>query len=116
MFFACSEEQKDDAASIAAKEYYDALLAGKYDAFIRGTYLPDTIPSSYREQLETNAKMFMAIQKEEHNGINEVKVINCTHDTARHTADVFLVLCFGDSLNEEVVVPMIEHKGRWLMR
>ena len=32
------------------------------------------------------------------------------------TSDVFLVLCLGDSLNEEIVVPMVHHKGRWLMR
>jgi len=26
------------------------------------------------------------------------------------------MLCFGDSTNEEIVVPMIERDGRWYMR
>jgi len=26
------------------------------------------------------------------------------------------VLCFGDSINEEIAVPMVEREGRWKMR
>ena len=50
--------------------------------------------------------------------------MNCVNDTIHiektdksvHAAEAFLVFCFGDSLNEEVVVPMVFHKNRWLMR
>ncbi len=125
MFLACSEEHKNDmAAAKAAKEYYDSLLAGNSEFFVRGMYLADTIPDGYREELEANARMFVARQNEEHHGIHEVRIMNCVNDTLKvagkqhsvHTANAFLVFCFGDSLNEEVVVPMVEHKGRWLMR
>jgi hypothetical protein len=27
-----------------------------------------------------------------------------------------LMLCYGDSTTEEVVVPMIERDGRWMMK
>jgi hypothetical protein len=30
--------------------------------------------------------------------------------------NVFLVLCFGDSVNEEIVVPMVERNGNWRMK
>lgn len=126
MFLACSsEEHKNDiAAAKAAKEYYDSLLAGNSAFFVRGMYLSDTIPDGYREELEANAKMFVARQNEEHHGIREIRILNCVNDTIHvgktgqriHAANAFLVFCFGDSLNEEVVVPMVEHKGRWLMR
>lgn len=125
MFFGCSEEHKNDiAAAKAAKEYYDSLLAGNNKFFVRGMYLADTIPDGYREELEANAKMFVERVKEEHHGIREVRIMNCVNDTIKvpgtqntvHAANAFLVFCFGDSLNEEVVVPMVEHKGRWLMR
>lgn len=126
MFLACSsEEHKNDiAAAKAAKEYYDSLLAGNNAFFVRGMYLPDTIPDSYREELEANAKMFVARMNEEHHGIRDIRIMNCVNDTIRtgkshelvHAANAFLVFCFGDSLNEEVVVPMLKHKGRWLMR
>lgn len=124
MLASCSEEQNTDAAAHAAKVYYDSLVAGNNSYFVRGMYLPDTIPAGYREQLEANANMFMARMTQEHGGVKDVSIMNCVNDTvvsadgriSVHTANAFLVLRFGDSLNEEIVVPMIEHKGRWLMR
>lgn len=124
-FFSCSKERKpDDAAARAAKEYYDSLFARNYAYFVRGMYLPDTIPSGYREQLEANASMFVGRMNEEHHGVSDVRIMRFVNDTVAspgcksvaRTSNVFLVLCLGDSLNEEVVVPMIHHKGRWLMR
>lgn len=123
-FVSCSKEQDADVAARVAKEYYDSLLAGNAAYFVRGMYLPDTIPDSYREQLEANARMFVARQDEEHHGIRDIRILNCVNDTilsadkrgSIHAANAFLILCFGDSLNEEIVVRMIEHKGRWLMK
>lgn len=124
-FFSCSKERKpDDAAARAAKEYYDSLFAKNYAYFVRGMYLPDTIPSGYREQLEANASMFVRRMNEEHHGVNDVRIMRFVNDTVAspgcksvvRTSDVYLVLCLGDSLNEEIVVPMVHHKGRWLMR
>lgn len=122
--FSCSEDKEDDGAVRAAKEYYDSLVAGNSSCFVRGMYLPDTVPDGYRGQLEDNAKMFMARMNDEHHGVQEVRAVSCANDTLTfdggktivRTANAFLVLYFGDSLNEEIVVPMIEHKGRWLMR
>ena len=124
-FFSCSDEKTvDNAAAIAAKEYYDSLLAGNHAYFGGGMYLPDTIPDNYREQLEANASMFVERMGKEHHGINEIRVMRCVNDTIPsadgrshvRTAEAFLVFSLGDSLNEEVVVPMIQHGGRWLMR
>ena len=124
-FFSCSEEQKpDDAAARAAKEYYDSLFAKNYAYFVRGMYLPDTVPAGYREQLEANASMFVGRMSEEHHGVNDVRIMRFVNDTVAspdkksyvRTSEVFLVFSLGDSLNEEVVIPMIHHNGRWLMR
>lgn len=123
-FASCGNAKQDDQALLMAEGYYDSLVAGNYDFFMRGTYLPDTIPTSYREQLETNLKMFMARQEAEHKGIKAIAALRCTHDTLKgkdgtgdiHTANAFLELTFGDSLKEEIVVPMIESNKVWLMR
>ncbi|MGN1376513.1 MAG: hypothetical protein ACI4V5_08155 [Prevotella sp.] len=122
--FSCSETPRNDMALRTAKEYYDSLFAGHASYFVKGTYLPDSIPAGYMEQLIANAKMFKARQDEEHLGVTEVRMVNCVTDTVPVpngnekvvTANAFLMLCYGDSLKEEIVVPMIEHKGRWLMR
>jgi hypothetical protein len=108
--------QPADIAAKAAKDYYDKLIGGKYEEFVHGMNMPYAIPDSYREQLVTNAKMFIGQQKEEHRGLREVRIVNAVADTTKHSANVFLVFCYGDSTNNEVVVPMVERKGVWYMR
>ena len=113
---ACSQVNPADKAALAAKQYYDYLLEGKYEAFIEGHYMPDSIPQSYRQGLVTNAKMFVGQQQREHRGIKETRVVNAEADTALHTANVFLVFTYGDTTSEEVNIPMIESKGIWYLR
>ena len=116
LWSACSREHPEKIAAQAAKECYDLLLAGKYDELIARKANTDSIPASYREQLVANMKMFADQMQQEHHGMKEVRIVNCTADTARHSANVFLVICFGDSTIEETVVPMVENQGRWLMK
>ena len=116
LWSACSREHPEKIAAQAAKECYDLLLDGKYDEFIARKANTDSITASYREQLVANMKMFADQMQQEHHGMKEVRIVNCTADTARHSANVFLVICFGDSTIEETVVPMVENQGRWLMK
>ena len=76
----------------------------------------DSLPEAYREQLLAGYKQFMAQQNSQHNGINDIRVINAMRDTILNYTNVFLMLCFGDSTNEQVSVPMIEHNGSWRMK
>ena len=114
---ACSSApDAGEVAAKAAKQYYSYLIEGNYDTFVDGYYRQDSIPGSYREQLITNVKMYIGQQKEERRGIKEVRVVNAKADTANHAANVFLVFVYGDSTNEEIVVPMVESKGVWYLR
>lgn len=103
-------------AAEAAKAYYDSLMAGGYGSFVDGVYRSDSIPSSYRDQLVVNAKMYVYELKEEHNGVNDIRIVRSSADSVRKVTNVFLMLCFGDSVNEEIVVPMVEKDGKWLMK
>ena len=117
-FFACTETKHDEGevAGRAAKIYYDYLLQGKYDAYVDGFYRPDSIPASYRSQLIDNAKMFIALQKEEHGGIKSVSVARVTVDTVAKAANIFLTVSYGDKEKEQILVPMVKQKGVWMMR
>lgn len=117
-FCACGSKGPDasEVAGRAAMIYYGYLLEGKYDAYVDGFYRPDSIPGSYRDQLVTNARMFAAQQHDMRGGIAGVSFLRATADTAHHVARAFLLLSYGDSTKEEIVVPMVEHKGVWMMR
>ena len=117
MMAACGGATKEELASLAAKGYYDHLIHGEYEQFYEGMdqrALSDE--PAYRSQMLDNLRQFMARQEREHRGVLEVRVSNATTDTVQQFTNVFLVLCFGDSTNEEVVVPMVERNGAWRMK
>lgn len=111
-----SDKNSSEKVANAAKQYYDRLLEGKYDAFVDGSMGNKDIPDDYRQQLIVNARQFLEEMKEKRNGLTSVRAAGASIDEAAGTADAFLVLCFGDSTTEEVVVPMIQQESAWLMR
>lgn len=114
---ACGSATKEELASIAAKGYYDHLIHGEYEQFYEGMDQREfTSEADYRSQMLDNLRQFMARQEKEHHGILEVRVSNAATDTVQQFTNVFLVLCFGDSTNEEIVVPMVERNGSWRMK
>lgn len=117
MIVACtSSPDEGEVAARAAKEYYGYLLQGNVASFVDGHYCPDSIPDTYREQLITNTKMYVSQQNEEHRGIKDIRIVDTKTDMQKHAANVFLVLSFGDSTSEEIVVPMVESGGVWYLR
>ena len=123
---ACGGASREELASLAAKGYYTHLIHGEYEQFFEGMdqrTLPGdstaqvlSADSAYRSQMLDNLRQFMARQEKEHHGILEVRVSNAATDTVQQFTNVFLVLCFGDSTNEEIVVPMVERNGSWRMK
>ena len=114
---ACGSPSKEELASLAAKGYYEHLIHGEYEQFYEGMDQREfTSQADYRSQMLDNLRQFMARQEQEHRGILEVRVSNAVTDTTQQLTNVFLVLCFGDSTNEEVVVPMVERQGAWRMK
>ena len=114
---ACGNATKEELAALAAKGYYDHLIHGEYEQFyeVMDQRALSEEPA-YRSQMLDNLFQFMARQEQEHRGVLEVRVSNATTDTVQQFTNVFLVLCFGDSTNEEIVVPMVERNGAWRMK
>lgn len=112
----CGNATPEEMASLAAKGYYEHLLQGEYEHFLQGKAGADSLPEAYREQLLAGYRQFMAQQKRSHHGILDVRIAGAKTDSLLHYTNVFLVLCFGDSTNEQVAVPMIEHNGVWRMK
>ena len=113
---ACANPSPEEMASLAAKSYYMHLVNGEYEAFLDGKDGADSLPDGYREQLLTSYRQFMAQQNRDHHGILDIRISNASTDTTLKYTNVLLVLCFGDSVNEEIVVPMVERNGSWRMK
>lgn len=115
---ACSKEEisKEELALQTAKTYYEQLLNGDVASFVSGMNVKDSIVPSYREQLETNMLMFLGQQQTEHKGISSVTAVKAEKEIDSDVIYAFLLLCYGDSTREQVVIPMVEHDGVWMMK
>ena len=114
---ACSTGvSREEQAALAAKGYYTHLVQGEYEQFVEGRFMADSLPADYRSQLIEGYKQFIAQQLEARKGIQEVSVSRAYTDSLAGYTNVLLMLCYGDSTTEEVVVPMVERDGRWMMK
>jgi hypothetical protein len=48
--------------------------------------------------------------------IHDVRVVGAKADSSLRCTNVFFILCFGDSTNEQVAVPMVGTDGRGRMK
>lgn len=112
----CSEVSREEQAKEAAQEYYAALLQGDYQAFLEGRVHMDSIPDSFREQLLTSYKQFMRQQEEAHDGVVSFEPTRVVDDSLLQVMQVFMMVNYADSTREEIVVPMVEHQGKWMMK
>ena len=112
----CASPSRDQLASLAAQGYYRHLAAGEYEQFLEGRVGADSLPADYREQLLAGFKQFVAQQQSAHQGIRDIQSSNVVTDSLSGHTNVFLILCYGDSTQEEIVVPMVEHNGHWRMK
>ena len=108
---------------VAAKIYYRQLMKGDYRNFLEGKAGNDSLPQGYREQLITAYKQFAVQQEKAHKGILKVEALRAVADSSQLSPDngtplmqVFLQICYGDSTQEEIVVPMVSYKGDWMMK
>lgn len=113
---ACSSPTREELASLAAKGYYQHLIEGDFDHFLEGRVMADSLPDDYRSQLIDGYSQFLAQQVKARGGINEVRISRAYTDSTQQYTSVLLMLCYGDSSSEEVVVPMVERNGRWMMK
>ena len=115
----CSEElTPEQQAAEAAQSYYQRLLDGYPDGFLVGKANYDQYPSDYRQQLVKANEQFVKDMKQKHNGLRAVAVsLNVGRtDTTLHVVYSFLLLSYGDSTQEEVIVPMVQVDGEWKMK
>ena len=114
----CSQPEltPEELAGKAAKEYYDCLIAGDYEAFLSGKADTDSLPSDYRTQLLRVYELYKQELEQMHGGIAEVIISNARCDSTQQLMHAFLLLHFKDSVKVEITVPMVQREGQWKMR
>lgn len=121
MLSGCSKRPEQEAA-LEAQRYYSYLAEGDAVRFLQGKAGINQQDAAYSEQLLLAVRQHQDEIKEKHGGLRQVQVSNNTNpviDTIQSvvSVDAFLLLCYGDSTQEEIVVPMVlTAEGRWQMK
>lgn len=115
----CSRQGQspEEQAGVAAREYYDRLLAGDIDAFLNGKADIDSVPADYRSQMYAACEQYKKELDETHGGVAAITVSNARKDsTQQMMMQAFLLLNFRDSTKEEIIVPMVQRGEVWKLR
>ena len=118
---ACTTERPplltdEERAQQAAENYYEALFDNEYETFLDGRLYASEMPESYRKALLNNYKQYVAKAKTQHGGVAHLESSGAQMDTLLHVMQVYLILHYRDSVNEEIVVPMVDDDGEWKMK
>ncbi len=127
LYFACvflalsacmSKGTPEEEAAKAAQSYYALLVERHVNEFLDGKLLSDSLPEDYRLQLQQVYEQYVQEMDDKHEGIREVRVSEnvARRDSMLQLTYAFLILCFGDSTQEEITVPMVEQDGVWKMK
>lgn len=115
--WACSSQlSPEEAAMEVAQKSYDCLLDGDYEAFLNSRADMEGAPASFREQLLVAYKQFVRLQQESHQGIALFTASRAQMDSTLQLMQVFMLVSYADSTQEEIVVPMVERNGEWKLR
>ena len=113
---ACSEKPAPEAEAMAsAQQYYEQLMEGDYEAFVDAQADADQYPESFRQQMITATKQFVA-QLDQRGGICAITPSRAMMDSTLQLMQVFMLVSYADSTQEEIVVPMVERNGVWKMK
>jgi len=113
-----SKGTPEEEAAKAAQSYYALLVERHVNEFLDGKLLSDSLPEDYRLQLQQVYEQYVQEMDDKHEGIREVRVSEnvARRDSVLQLTYAFLILCFGDSTQEEITVPMVEQDGVWKMK
>ncbi len=98
----------------AVLEMYNHYVEGKYADYVREIHSNIGKPESFLEQMEWLMQQNAARQMAERGGVAKAEVGRIEQDSA--FANVFMLISYGDSSREEILLPLVFDKGRWWIR
>ena len=116
----CNSTSPEQQAAESAKACYDLLVEGDVTRFLECKADVDSLSADYAEQLLGAVRQYQHDIEKKHGGLREVRVADnpgrCDTLPTGPLVHALLILCYADSTQEEISVPMVDHNGQWLMK
>lgn len=115
LLVSCGSTTPEQQAAESAKACYDFLIEDDAVRFLECKAGADTLSADYGEQLLAAVRQYQHDIKQKHGGLREVRIADdqSAFNTYQQST---LILCYTDSTQEAIAVPMVERDGRWLMK
>ena len=122
----CSSQTPEEQAAQAALSYYQRLMEGYPDGLQAAKSDNDSLPADYREQRQRIFQQYTHDIEQKHGGLQAVSLSQnaarrdsfriAGEDQWQQVVYAFLLLQFRDSTQEEIVVPMVQREGEWVLK
>lgn len=110
------DETSEQLAAQTARHYYNALYNGQYEEFLDGRVNAEAMPESFRQAMTDNLRHHVEKTRQAHRGVERIDEKSAEMDTTLNVMMVYLLMNYGDTTKEEIVVPMVESDGEWKMK
>ena len=111
----CGNTPSEQQAAESAKVCYDLLVEDDAVRFLECKAGSDTLSADYGEQLLEAVRQYQRDIQKKHGGIREVRIAD-DQSAFKTYQQSTLILCYSDSTQEAIAVPMVERDGQWLMK
>ena len=123
LLLCCTEsapvQPQDDglqAGGVALKCYKALYIENRPDVFLNGRAAAESLSSDLRQQLLTLYRQHALKVEREKGGVRHIDFSRAEPDTTLHVMQVFLKVTYGDTTQEEIVVPMVHAGDEWRMK
>ncbi len=111
----CGDKEEIEIGKVAVS-YVDSLYSGDFDGAVLNTAGTSEASPQYREHLALLYRNTVDNNLNEHGALAKTECYGVKEDKEHHCADVYLRLTFADSTKQDILLPMEEHSGQWLMK
>ena len=108
----CSSTPPEQQAAESAKACYDLLVEDDAVRFLECKAGSDSLPADLGEQLLAAVRQYQHDIKQKHGGLSEVRIAD-DQSAFSTSQQSMLILCYADSTQEAIAVPMVERDGQW---
>ncbi len=95
---------------------YNLYAHGDYPGYVAAMASCDSMPMSYRQQMQFMLKMQAHKIRKEKGGVSAVSVARMEPQPGDSMVNVYLNVVYKDSTEEEILFPVVKKNGEWRIR
>lgn len=95
---------------------YNLYVHGDYSSYVAAMASCDSMPMSYRQQMQFMLKMQAHKMRKEKGGVSAVTVSRMEPHDGDSLVNVYLNVAYKDSTEEEILFPVVKKNGQWRIR